>query len=193
MVDDLQGNQFQTGIQYRGFEASPVNGLPQGLAVYQNGVRINESFGDTVNWDFLPTNAIDGIAVMGANPIYGLNAIGGAIGITMKDGFGFHGAEIDARAGSFGPSPGRRAGRRAKRQYCHLRRLRRHQRRWLPRLLRYGGTPRYADLGFKGTDSEFHLNYTGAQSHVGVTAAVPEELLAFGGRERTFTSPSDHR
>ena len=48
MVDDLQGNQFQTGIQYRGFEASPVNGLPQGLAIYQNGVRINEAFGDTV-------------------------------------------------------------------------------------------------------------------------------------------------
>ena len=102
MVDDLQGNQFQTGIQYRGFEASPVNGLPQGLAVYQNGVRINEAFGDTVNWDFLPTNAIDGIAVMGSNPVFGLNAIGGAISVTMKDGFSYHGAEIDARSVSFG-------------------------------------------------------------------------------------------
>jgi iron complex outermembrane receptor protein len=47
----------------------------------------------------------------------------------------------------------------------------------------------YADLGFKGTGSEFHLNYTGATGQVGVTAAVPEELLAFGGRTRTFTSP----
>ncbi len=36
---------------------------PQGIAVYQNGVRINEAFGDTVNWDFLPSNAIDGITI----------------------------------------------------------------------------------------------------------------------------------
>ncbi len=59
IIGDLQGNQFQTDIQFRGFEASPVNGVAQGLAVYQNGVRINESFGDIINWDFLPTNAIN--------------------------------------------------------------------------------------------------------------------------------------
>jgi hypothetical protein len=34
---------------HRGFTASPAPGTPQGLAVYQNGVRINESFGDVVN------------------------------------------------------------------------------------------------------------------------------------------------
>ncbi len=45
MIDDLQGNQFQTGIQYRGFEASPVNGLaagPGGLPErnpHQRGLR----------------------------------------------------------------------------------------------------------------------------------------------------------
>ena len=42
IIGDLQGNQFQTDIQFRGFEASPVNGVAQGLAVYQNGVRIND-------------------------------------------------------------------------------------------------------------------------------------------------------
>ena len=72
---------FQRDLQYRGFEASPVNGVPQGLAVYQNGVRINEAFGDIVNWDFLPDNAIDGITIIGANPVFGLNALGGAVTI----------------------------------------------------------------------------------------------------------------
>ncbi len=33
-----------TNIEFRGFVASPVSGTPQGLAVYQNGVRINEAF-----------------------------------------------------------------------------------------------------------------------------------------------------
>jgi iron complex outermembrane recepter protein len=37
------GNDFQLDLNYRGFTASPVIGTPQGLAVYQNGVRINES------------------------------------------------------------------------------------------------------------------------------------------------------
>ena len=54
ILEDLQGNGFQQNLQYRGFNSSPLNGVPQGLAVYQNGVRINESFGDIVNWDFLP-------------------------------------------------------------------------------------------------------------------------------------------
>ncbi|MEA2754015.1 MAG: iron complex outerrane recepter protein, partial [Aliidongia sp.] len=50
-VNDNLDNPFQPDILYRGFEASPVLGTPQGLAVYQNGVRINEAFGDAVNWD----------------------------------------------------------------------------------------------------------------------------------------------
>ena len=74
VLSDAQGNVFQRSLQYRGFDASPVNGQAQGLAVYQNGVRINESFGDIVNWDFLPDNAIEGITILGANPVYGLNA-----------------------------------------------------------------------------------------------------------------------
>ena len=98
----FQGNQFQTNVQFRGFEASPVNGVAQGLAVYQNGVRINEAFGDTVNWDFLPTNAINNITVMTGNPVFGLNAIGGSISIDMKNGFNFHGADVDTEFGSFG-------------------------------------------------------------------------------------------
>src|SRR5262245_56680712 len=47
-ASDQQGNSFQTDIRYRGFVASPVPGQPQGLAVYMNGIRINEAFGDTV-------------------------------------------------------------------------------------------------------------------------------------------------
>ena len=48
------GNEFQLDFNYRGYVAGPVIGTPQGLAVYQNGVRINEVFGDVVNWDLIP-------------------------------------------------------------------------------------------------------------------------------------------
>ncbi len=54
-------------------------------------VRINEVFGDTVNWDLIPSNAIKSITVVAGNPLYGLNTLGGALNISMKDGFGFQG------------------------------------------------------------------------------------------------------
>ena len=91
ILGDAQGNVFQRNLQYRGFKSSPVNGVPQGLAVYQNGVRINESFGDIVNYDFLPDNAINGMTIIGANPVFGLNALGGALTIIMRDGFNYPG------------------------------------------------------------------------------------------------------
>lgn len=55
-VNDKFVDPLQPDILYRGFEASSVAGTPEGLAVYVDGVRVNEAFGDTVNWDLnLPT------------------------------------------------------------------------------------------------------------------------------------------
>src|SRR5229473_4369178 len=102
VVNEVAGNPFQPNVQFRGFVASPVSGTPQGLAVYQNGVRVNEAFGDTVNWDLIPTAAIKSVTVVTNNPAFGLNALGGAVNVQMKDGFNYHGAEIDTMGGSFG-------------------------------------------------------------------------------------------
>ena len=60
-ITEVAGNPFQPNLEFRGFVASPVSGTPQGLAVYQNGVRVNEAFGDTVNWDLIPTAAIQSV------------------------------------------------------------------------------------------------------------------------------------
>jgi iron complex outermembrane recepter protein len=99
--DDLD-DPFQPDILYRGFEASPVLGTPQGLAVYQNGVRINEAFGDTVNWDLFPDIAIQQVELVSSSPLYGLNALGGAISVTMKNGFTYQGADVELQGGSYG-------------------------------------------------------------------------------------------
>lgn len=102
-LNDAQNNPLQADLQYRGFTASPLLGLAQGLAVYQNGARINEPLGDTVNWDLLPQSAIDGITLSGgANPLFGLNSLGGSLVVTMKDGFSYQGTEVEVSTGSFG-------------------------------------------------------------------------------------------
>jgi iron complex outermembrane recepter protein len=62
-----------------------------GLAVHQNGVRINEAFGDTVNWDLIPQFAVNRLTLQSNNPVFGLNALDGAVTLEMKNGFNFHG------------------------------------------------------------------------------------------------------
>jgi iron complex outermembrane receptor protein len=101
-VNDDIADPFQPDILYRGFEASPVLGTPQGLAVYQNGVRINEAFGDTVNWDLFPDIAINQVELVSSSPVYGLNALGGAVTVTMKNGFSYQGGDLELAGGSYG-------------------------------------------------------------------------------------------
>ena len=48
-VKDIQNGAFQKNVDYRGYTASPLLGESQGISVYLDGIRINESFGDTVN------------------------------------------------------------------------------------------------------------------------------------------------
>jgi outer membrane receptor protein involved in Fe transport len=102
-VNDYQGNPFQMDVQYRGFTAGPQIGTPQGLSVFFDGIRVNEPFGDVVNWDMLPMNALAGVDVFpGSNPVFGLGTLGGAFALKTKDGFNHAGADADILTGSFG-------------------------------------------------------------------------------------------
>lgn len=88
IINDAQNNPFQPDVQFRGFVASPLLGLPQGLAVYVNGVRFNEPFGDTFHWDLIPEGAIARMEVHpGSDPVYGLNALGGALALRLRTAF----------------------------------------------------------------------------------------------------------
>ena len=101
-LDSASGNPYQPTMFYHGFQASALQGTPQGLAVYVNGVRFNSAFGDTVNFDLLPDLAIDQMNLEGSNPVFGLNALGGALNVQLKNGFTYQGSEISFHGGSFG-------------------------------------------------------------------------------------------
>jgi outer membrane receptor protein involved in Fe transport len=98
-----QGNAFQQSLDFRGFAASPLLGTPQGLSVFQDGVRINEVFGDVVNWDLLPRGAISSMQLIpGSTPAFGLNTLGGALAIYTKSGAQYPGTLVELSGGSFG-------------------------------------------------------------------------------------------
>jgi len=102
-IEGTTTNEWQPTLRFRGFTASPLLGLPQGIAVYQNGVRVNEPFGDTVQFDLLPQFAVDRAQLTaGADPTYGLNALGGALALSLKNGFDYEGFGGEVSAGSFG-------------------------------------------------------------------------------------------
>ena len=167
-TSDQQGNSFQTDIRYRGFVASPVPGQPQGLAVYMNGIRLNEAFGDTANFDFIPSNAIDRADLQSNNPVFGLNALGGAISFQMKNGFTFQGSEADFQFGSYGRvsggvqygSPARRRGRLCGGAGTERGGLAPAFAGQLARL--------YADIGWRRDGNEVHLVLSGASNFFGV-------------------------
>lgn len=101
-VNETQNNPYQPDILFRGFTASPLLGTPQGLSVFQDGVRVNEPFGDAVNWDLIPVNAIAGINLIpGSNPVFGLNTLGGSLSVTTKNGRTHPGGAIEATFGSW--------------------------------------------------------------------------------------------
>lgn len=102
-VNEVQGSPFQNDLTFRGFRASPLLGAPQGISVFLDGVRINEGFGDVINWDMLPEAAISSVTLVpGANPTYGLNTLGGALAFRTKSGKTDPGFEADVSLGSFG-------------------------------------------------------------------------------------------
>ena len=177
VTSDIQGNSFVQNLRYRGFAASPLQGTPQGLAVYMQGIRVNEAFGDTVNWDLIPTVAIGRADIWTNNPAFGLNALGGAVNLQMKDGFTYNGIEVDASGGSYGRVGGSlQYGVRNGEWGLYLAAEGFKDDGWRyqspSRLARF-----YGDLGWRGTDAEVHFITSIADNYFGVVGPTPIELL----------------
>ena len=191
-LNENEDNPYQPDVQYRGFTASPVLGTPSGLAVYQNGVRLNEPFGDNVVWDLVPDFAIDRLNVIPTNPVYGLNALGGALVLNMKNGFNYQGGQFDISGGSFGHREGTlQYGRQVGNIGAYIggnavnddgfRKLSPSQLRQL-----------YADLGAEGTGGSVHFNFTAAHNILAGIGPTPIELVDID-RSAVFVSPQTFR
>ncbi len=163
-LDSASGNPYQPTVAYHGFLASGLQGTPQGLAVYVNGIRFNQAFGDTVNFDMLPNVAIDRMNLEGSNPVFGLNALGGALSVQLKNGFTYHGGEIEASGGSFNTYGGSfQYGQQSGNTAVYVAGSGMHQDGW--RDLQSSDLQNfYGDIGWRGDLSELHFNVLFANS-----------------------------
>lgn len=191
-LNDEGGSRFQPDFSFRGFTASPVAGVAEGLVVYQDGVRLNEAFGDAVNWDLLPAFAMRDITIQSNNPAFGLNALGGAVTIAMKDGLTTSGASGELSGGSFGAIAGhgeyaRRLGDFA----VYLGAGVQHEAGWRyhsPVTLRQA----YGDLAYSAGPLTLHLSATGASNSIDAVGPTPAQLLA-ADPSAVFTWPQTQR
>ena len=187
-INANQDNLFQPDILYRGFEASPVLGTPIGVAVYQNGVRLNEPFGDNLNWDLVPDFAVNGMNLIPSSPPYGLNALGGALVLDMKNGFNFQGGEAKASGGSFDQRQftlqfGKQVGNIA--AYIGANAFNDEGfRKFSPTQVRQ----LYADIGAQGERGNLHFSFTGADNRLVGIGPTPIQLVDID-RSAVFTSP----
>lgn len=188
-LSDSSGNPWQPDILFRGFTASPVEGETQGLAVYVNGQRFNSAFGDTVNWDLIPANAIAQVNVEGGNPAFGLNALGGSVNVKLKDGFSYHGGDLTVYGGMYGRAAALfQYGAESDNTSAYVAANVIHDRSW-----RATGASDvrqiYTDLGWRGRDAEVHASITAADNQLGNPGATPVDLLSVD-RAAASTSPN---
>ena len=191
-VNDTQNNPYQPDVTFRGYAASPLLGTPQGLSIFVDGVRVNEPFGDVVNWDLIPMNSIYSINLIpGSNPLFGLNTLGGALSVQTKSGRTNPGGAIEAYTGSWG----RRAGS-----------------------AEYGGVSKdgsvdyfisanvfsedgwrdyspsdvgqvFGKLGWQNEKTSLNLSFTGADNKLVGNGLAPADFLDQIGRESILTRP----
>lgn len=188
-LDSASGNPYQPALFYHGFEASGLQGTPQGIAVYVNGVRFNQAFGDTVNFDMLPDMAIQQMNLAGSNPVFGLNALGGALNVQLKDGFTYHGGETSLQLGSFKSLDfdfqyGKQSGSTA----VYVSGSEQEQGGWrdyqTSSLQNF-----YGDIGWRSDTSELHFSLMAGNSSLNGPGTSPVELLAVSPKAQ-FTGPN---
>jgi len=188
-LNSASGNPYQPNLLYHGFEASPLQGTPQGLAVYINGERFNQPFGDTVDWGLIPDLAINRVNLVGSNPAFGLNALGGAVNVQMKDGFTYHGFEGDVSGGNFSTVQGNfQYGKQFGETAIYAAGTVLHQSGW--RDLQSSDIYNfYGDLGWRNDWEEVHLSITAAHTALNGPGTSPVELLAADPAAQ-FTGPN---
>ena len=101
LYDDL-GSPFKTSVSTRGFYASPVVGLPQGISVFLDGVPVNEPDAAQVNFDLLPLEHVRRVELLsGTASLLGPNSLGGSMNLLTNHGGGPPHGEVELTGGSY--------------------------------------------------------------------------------------------
>jgi len=189
-LNAVANNPLQPDLQDRGFTATALLGGSEGISVYLDGVRINEVFGDTVNWDLIPEEIISSMSlVSGANPVFGLNTLGGAITIKTRDGFSDPGQHLQIDTGSFGRFEETLASGGSSGQWGYYLMANHMEEDGWRKQSNSNASNYFGALSWRGDAGMFDLHIAHADTKLTGNEATPVEELAQFGRDSIYTAP----
>ncbi len=192
-ISNLNSSPMQNDINFRGYVAGPLLGSAQAMAIYQNGMRVNESFGEVVQWDLVPDFAIHNMQIFsGGDPIFGQNAIGGAITMEMKNGFNFQGAHSTLSGGIYGrTNEVLEYGQSFDDYAIYVGANFNYDKGWRDHSESYLQTF-YSDLRYRpNEDTELFVNMGQAFTDLRGNGAMPLTLMDIEGRDAVYTYPDN--
>ena len=178
-TSDELGATGQMDVSLRGFQVSPVIGLPQGVTVYVDGVRANEPDAHEVNFDLLPLEDVERVEVVyGPSVLLGRNALGAAVNLVTRRGATPATGEMEASAGSWGRYELKaRAGARHGVWDFYIGARYERERGWRQDTRSRIGTL-FAKLGLLNGTWDATLSYSGADNRIFQAGSLPESLAA---------------
>src|SRR5437870_7347394 len=182
-TSDELGATAQMDVSLRGFQVSPVIGVPQGVAVYVDGVRANEPDAHEVNFDLLPLEDVERVEVVyGPSVLLGRNALGAAVNLLTRRGTSPAACEIEASAGSWGRYELKaRAGTRHGVWDYYLGARYEREGGWREDTPSRIGTL-FAKLGLLNGTWDATLSYSGADNRIFQAGSLPESVAVANPR-----------
>ncbi len=196
-TSDELGATGQLDVALRGFQVSPVIGLPQGVTVYVDGVRANEPDAHEVNFDLLPLEDVERVDVVyGPSVLLGRNALGAAINLVTRRGSSPPSREVELSGGSFGRYELKsHAGARHGVWDYYLGARYEHEDGWR-QVTRSDIRTLFGKVGLLNGTWDASLSYSGARNESFQAGSLPESLLAVDPRTNftggDFFAPRAH-
>jgi iron complex outermembrane recepter protein len=187
-VADELGTPAQLDVTLRGFQVSPTIGLPQGVTVYVDGVRVNEPDANEVNFDLLPLEDVERVEVSyGPSVLLGRNSLGAAVNLVTRRGSAPGEREIEVSGGSYGRYEVKlNAGDRVGRWDYYVGARYEKSDGWRQATSSRLATA-FAKLGLLAGGWNATLSYSGADNRIMQAGSLPEDIV--GTRpDSNFTS-----
>ena len=187
------GSPSQADIRLRGFALSPIVGVPQGVSVFIDGVRVNEADASQVHLSLIPGGAVDRIELIrGSVGAFGRNSLAGALNIVTLRG-GERSAEMEFEGGSFGLLRGTARASESVGGFDGLVTASYDRSDGWRQLSSTVERSLFAKIGGRGDRTDGWLSYSFASHRLEGAGPLPESWLNGGPLPPDVTDPPDDR
>ncbi len=188
------GSASQADIRIRGFALSPIVGVPQGVSVFVDGVRVNEADASQVHLSLIPEGAVERLElVRGPVGAFGRNSLAGALNIVTRRGAD-RTVDLEIEGGSFGLMKGTLGASGSLGDFDGFLSATYEEADGWRDLSATQERSIFAKVGRRGDRSDAWLSYTLASHTLGGPGPIPESWLNGGALPADISNPpDDHR